>query len=565
MYRKRSFTIFDGCDFPFYQSKFFLCHPMNSRKSAADLLRDKYMSTQLKKTTAEKIHPDLSELYGVGYLQSEIYSKLYNPLFNSQKYKDLGTMPPKSILIRGISGVGKTYIVNCFCQHFQIDLITGYIETQKDIKELFNKSKTSERSIILVENPDILLKEDILIHQINACINALDWCALVVMTHADSLEKIKFDGEIFVKIPTVFGRKEVLDGIVKNMKTQGIDTFEISQRIPGFVPKDIVKLISMVSTRAVNRATSQDNLDLLKQIKLSAHSQFSTSAPQLRMHASDNNLCITMDDFASCIDEWKNIAQNITFDDIGALERVKEELTMSILLPSRYPEKFMSFGVSKPSGVLLYGPPGCGKTLIAKAVSNMSHCNFLSIKGPELITKYVGDSEKHLRDLFQKAKNLSPCVLFFDEIDSLCGKRGKNEFGNRIVNQILTLLDGMEDRGEVYLIGATNRIDALDSALMRPGRFDKIIEVSLPDKREALEIFRKCISKVPYEDFDFENLDLSGFSGADIAGIVKEAAIMCLKENFNSENLKITEKYFLRAIEKTNVMKSSSKKSRKKT
>ncbi|ELA42145.1 uncharacterized protein VICG_00788 [Vittaforma corneae ATCC 50505] len=537
---------------------------MNVRKSAADLLRDKYMSTQLKKTTSEKIHPDLNELYGVEYLKPEIYSKLYSPLFNIQKYKDLGTLPPKSILIRGINGVGKTYIVNCFCQHFQIDLITGYIETQKDIKELFSKSRASEKSIILIENVDTILKEDALMYQLNTCISGLNWCALVVIAHTDSLENVKYDGEIFVKIPTAFGRKELLDGIIKNMKTKDIDTFEISQKIPGFVPRDIVKLISMVSTRVVNRAAYQSDLDLLKQIRLSTHAQFSTSAPQHLTHTSDGHLCVTMDDFTSCIDECKNITQSITFDDIGALEKVKEELTMSILLPSRYPEKFISFGISRPSGVLLYGPPGCGKTLIAKAVSNMSHCNFLSIKGPELITKYVGDSEKHLRDLFQKAKNLSPCVLFFDEIDSLCGKRGKNEFGNRIVNQILTLLDGMEDRGEVYLIGATNRIDALDSALMRPGRFDKIIEVSLPDKEEALEIFKKCISKVPYEDFDFENLDLSGFSGADIAGVVKEAAIMCLKENFDSENLKVTEKYFLCAIEKTNIMKSTSKKSRNK-
>lgn len=526
---------------------------MNGRKSAADLLRDKYMSTQLKKTTLEKLHPDLNELYGLDYLKSEINSKLYNPLFNIEKYKELGSIPPKALLIRGISGVGKTYIINCFCQHFKIDLITGFIETPKDIKDLFNKSKTSDKSIILIENAEMILKEDNLIHQLNASISSLDWCALVVIAHTDSLDKIRYENEIFVKIPTVFGRKEILDGLLGKMKTQGIDTFEIAQKIPGFVAKDIKKLISMVSTLAITRSTNEKSTKNEHESNISQNVLFYSSMPQLPIQ----NIvpCIYTSDFASCISEWKNITQNITFDDIGALEKVKDELTMSILLPSRYPEKFIAFGINRPSGVLLFGPPGCGKTLIAKAVSNMSHCNFLSIKGPELITKYVGDSEKHLRDLFQKAKNLSPCVLFFDEIDSLCGKRGTNEFGNRIVNQILTLLDGMEDRGEVYLIGATNRIDAIDSALMRPGRFDKIIEVPLPDRNEALEIFKKCVSKVPFEHFDFEELNFDGFSGADIAGVVKEGAIMCLKENFNSENLKISKKYFLDAIEKMNNMK----------
>lgn len=523
-----------------------------NRKSAADLLRERYMSSQLKKTAAEKTHANMDDLYGMEYLRGEVCSKLYNPLFNAEKYKELGSVPPKSVLIRGIDGVGKSYMIRCFCQHHHIPLITGFVETSKDIKELFGKSRSTERSIILIKNADVLLKEDGLVHQLNESIRAIDWCALVVLTNRDASERILYDSEIFVKIPTAFGRRELLDGMLKNIRTWDLDTLKISQNIPGFVPRAIAKLVSMCCTRAVSRALGED-------VAASAVKQMSIEPRTLLCGLDPASLCLTMDDFAHCIRDWKNVTQNITFEDIGALDRVKEELTMSILLPSRYPEKFSAFGISKPSGVLLHGPPGCGKTLIAKAVSNMSHCNFLSIKGPELITKYVGDSEKHLRDLFQKAKNLSPCVLFFDEIDSLCGRRGKNEFGNRIVNQILTLLDGMEDRGEVYLIGATNRIDSLDEALMRPGRFDKIIEVSLPTASEGLEIFRKCVSRMPFEDFDFGLLDLSGFSGADIAGVVKEAAIMCLKENFDKENLRITMKYFVDAIAKMRSMRQSMK------
>lgn len=538
-----------------------------NRKSAADLLREKYMSTQLKKTALEKTHPKLDELYGVDYLKPEIQSKLYNPLFNADKYRELGTIPPKSVLIRGIHGVGKAYIVSCFCQHFQIPLITGFVETAKDIRELFSKSRSTERSVILFRNVEQLMKEDSLIHYLNESINAMDWNALVVMTNTDTVDQVRYDSEIFVKIPTMTGRREILEGLLRNMRTKDLDLTRISQNIPGFVSRDIVKLISMVSTRAINRET--DGLNSLSRVSISKETE---NTQRRDMAAAFNTMevevqagtggCITMEDFSSCIREWKNINQNITFDDIGALDLVKEELTMSILLPSRYPEKFAAFGIVRPSGVLLHGPPGCGKTLIAKAVSNMSHCNFLSIKGPELITKYVGDSEKHLRDLFQKAKNLSPCVLFFDEIDSLCGKRGKNEFGNRIVNQILTLLDGMEDRGEVYLIGATNRIDTIDKALLRPGRFDKVIEVTLPSRCEANEIFKKSVRMVPHEEISGEGLNLEGLSGAEIAGVVKEAAVMCLKENFQVENLKITKGYFIKAIEKMKEMKRNDRKRR---
>lgn len=514
-----------------------------ANRTAADILRNKYMSAQLKKTTADRKHPDMSELYGINYLLPEIKSKMYNPLFNSQKYTEIGVPPPKAILIRGISGVGKSYIVQCFSQHFSIDLITGYIETPKDVKELFNRSKASERSIILIENAEIIMKEESLIYQLNSCIKGMDWNALVIILHTDTADKLRYDGEIFVRIPTVFGRKEILEGLIKNMKMERIDLFDIAQKTPGFVPRDIVKLLTMAATRAVSRTEDMVDLTVLREMSIGQGS------------VERKEVVITMEDFIGCMKEWKGIRPNVTFDDIGALEKVKEELTMSILLPSRYPDKFASFGISKPSGVLLYGPPGCGKTLIAKAVSSMSHCNFLSIKGPELITKYVGDSEKHLRDLFEKAKNLSPCVLFFDEIDSLCSRRGKNEFGNRIVNQILTLLDGMEDRGEVYLIGATNRIETLDEALMRPGRFDKIIEVTLPDEKEGVEIFKKCVTDVPCEMFEYDGLNLSGLSGAEIAGVVKEAAVTCLKDNFDNENARIRKEYFEFAIEKINRMK----------
>lgn len=513
----------------------------SNKKTVTNLLREKYMAAQLTKAAIEKKHPTLDDIAGIDYLKRDILHKMYIPLFHPEKYQELGAEPPKSLLIRGVDGVGKSFLVSCFCQQYRIPLVTGYVDEPKDIRELFSRARSSDRSVILIKNLDTILSKPELVFQMNESVRAMNFSSLVIFSHRNLLtDSINYESEIFIKIPTVQGRKELLDSLIKPLRTSPIDTLAIAQHTPGFVQESLVKLVSMSVTATIERVE-----------RAVARGQ----NPSLLIEAG-----IVMEDFLSAIRSWKNLEQTFTFEDIGALGRVKEELTMSILLPARFPDRFTAFGITKPSGVLLYGPPGCGKTLIAKAVSNMSFCNFLSIKGPELITKYVGDSEKHLRDLFQKAKNLSPCVLFFDEIDSLCSRRGKNEFGNRIVNQILTLLDGMEDRGEVYLIGATNRIKSIDPALMRPGRFDKIIEVPLPAREEAIEIFHKCLSSIPYIPFDIAALDLSGLSGADIAGVVKEAAILCLKENFDctaDTSLKVDDKYFMQALDKLRKMKRS--------
>lgn len=508
---------------------------MNGRKTAGDLLREQYMALKLQKTVMEKDCPKLSDVAGIEYLKDEIESKMYNPLFEQDKYIRLGAVPPKSLLIRGVSGVGKTFLVECFGQQHSVPVVTTFINGSKDVKEAFVKANTNGKCILMIKNMEYVSEEKDLVYQINKSVKEVKEGILVVFVHNNSLEGVKTDNEIFIKIPNWRIRKEILDKLVNKLKTSGIDTQAIADQTPGFVPGNLAKLIGLAVGNAAARAKTCD----------------------------EGPFTVKMEDFIAALKRWKNLEEMITFDDIGALENVKAELEASILLPSRYSEKFAQFGITRPSGVMLYGPPGCGKTLIAKAVSCMSHCNFLAIKGPELITKYVGDSEKHLRDLFEKARNMSPCVLFFDEIDSLCSRRGKNEFGNRIVNQILTLLDGIEDRGEVYIIGATNRIESIDSALLRSGRFDKVVEVPLPNCEEACDIFRKCVQKIPHTNVDPLKLNLTNMSGADISGIIKEAAILCLKENFNTSNLRVEEKYFNLALQKFRDMKKIVKKKKK--
>jgi ribosome biogenesis ATPase len=226
---------------------------------------------------------------------------------------------------------------------------------------------------------------------------------------------------------------------------------------------------------------------------------------------------------------------------VGALSSVRAELQMSIVEPILHPDRFKMVGLQAPAGVLLYGPPGCGKTLVARAVSNESKANFISIKGPELLNKYVGESEKAVRQLFKRAKASAPCVIFFDELDSLVPKRGSegNNSSERVVNQLLTEMDGLEDRRGVFVIAATNRPDIIDPAMLRPGRLDKLLYVPLPTKEDRHQILKTVTAKLPIaSDVDLKTIGHSehceGFSGADLSALVREAQMSALKQAMES-------------------------------
>jgi len=242
---------------------------------------------------------------------------------------------------------------------------------------------------------------------------------------------------------------------------------------------------------------------------------------------------------------------NVTWDDIGALDKVREELQVSICDPINNPNSFLKLGLSAPTGVLLYGPPGCGKTLLAKAIANECGANYISVKGPELLNKYVGESEKAVRLVYERAKASSPCIIFFDELDSLCPKRegNSNNGTERVVNQLLTEMDGIETRKKVYVIGATNRPDIIDSAMLRPGRLDKLIYVPLPDEKSRIEILKKSSKRTPLnKDVDLSKIGKDkrclGFSGADLNFLVREAALFCYREEKENENPSVKMKHF---------------------
>ncbi|KAJ1650757.1 Ribosome biogenesis ATPase rix7 [Dispira simplex] len=303
--------------------------------------------------------------------------------------------------------------------------------------------------------------------------------------------------------------------------------------------KSYSKLVPSESNTVSGMGSSTDNA-------VDTIAAFLKSHPEPLSESELASLFITPEDFLEALHKVQPSSKRegfatvpgVSWDDIGALSRVRDELRMAIVEPIRHPDYFARVGITAPAGVLLWGPPGCGKTLLAKAVANESHTNFISVKGPELLNKYVGESERAVRQVFARAKASSPCVVFFDELDALCGRRDENqsEASARVVNTLLTELDGMETRKQVFIIAATNRPDMIDPAMLRPGRLDKLLYVELPTAAERLDILTTITRKTPLHPTD---MDLSavaqhpacdGLSGADLASLVREAAVSALRE-----------------------------------
>lgn len=343
----------------------------------------------------------------------------------------------------------------------------------------------------------------------------------------------RFEREVSLSVPNEEARIQIFKRLTVNMRLQENFPYEeLVQLTPGFVGADIQTLCKEASIIAVERVIQHYDLDS------------DSDAVKEKDDSWLSSFYIEVSDFVKASKLVKPSAQregfstvpNTTWNDVGALDQVRAELRMSIVEPIRNPQIFKDVGLSAPAGVLLYGPPGCGKTLVARAVSNESKANFISIKGPELLNKYVGESEKAVRSLFKRAKQSAPCVIFFDELDSLCPKRGSenNTSSERVVNQLLTEMDGLEERVGVFVIAATNRPDIIDPAMLRPGRLDKLLYVPLPNSDDRLQILKTCCKKVPLaDDVDLVIIAnsqlLEGFSGADLSALTREAQVNALR------------------------------------
>jgi transitional endoplasmic reticulum ATPase len=361
----------------------------------------------------------------------------------------------------------------------------------------------------------------------------------------------RFDREIEIGIPDEKGRLDILSIHTRGMPlTEDVKLESVARITHGFVGADLEALSKEAAMRSLRRILPEIDLqqakipvEVLNKIKVTKH-DFDEALKDVQ---------------PSAMREVLVQRPNVTWDEIGGLQSIKEELAEAIEWPLKHAELFTEADVKPPKGILLYGPPGTGKTMIAKAVATTSEANFISIKGPELISKWVGESEKGVREVFRKARQAAPCVVFFDEIDAIAPRRGGSEDSShvteRVISQMLTELDGLEDLKGVVVIAATNRPDIIDEALLRPGRFDRMLEVPPPDKEARKQIFIIHTKKKPLDsDVNLEKLvDMTeGMTGAEIAGIANAAAMTAIKDHvaMKGTKLAISMKHFESAFDK---------------
>lgn len=375
----------------------------------------------------------------------------------------------------------------------------------------------------------------------------------------------RFAREIGLPVPDAPARAKILRLHSQSMQLHEDVNFDVLGKItPGFVGADLVSLTREAGMLAVSRIIKER--EAKKGIVTQTVEGMDLEEPVAIDNEDDSyeDCCVKMEDFVSASKsiqpsakrEGFAMAPDVTWNDVGALTEVREELKHNVLEPIAHPERFRALGLELPAGILFFGPPGCGKTLLAKALANQSGANFISVKGPELLNMYVGESESRVRQVFARARASAPCMIFFDELDALCPKRssgwdGGGSSGNgvteRVVNQLLTELDGLESRKDVYIIGATNRLELIDEAMLRPGRLGNLLYVPLPTAEERISILHALTRKVSMLEASpscAEGVDLrcvaydsrcDGFSGADLAALVREAGLAVVKEKAECE------------------------------
>lgn len=502
------------------------------------------------------------------------------PMRHPELFEKIGVEAPKGVLLYGPPGTGKTLLAKAVAGETNANFtslsgpeIMGkyYGESEERLREIFKQAEENAPSIIFIDEIDSIApkREEVtgdvekrIVSQLLTLLDGMKSRGKVVVIAAtnrpDSIDPAlrrpgRFDREIEIGIPDEDGRDEILNIHTRGMPLdETVDLKAISKITHGFVGADLESLAKEAAMRSLRRIMPEIDFDqekisqdILQKIQIT-NEDFRDSLKEVRPSALREVLVQT---------------PNVTWDDVGGLESLKEELREAIEWPLQHKEAFEHVDVQTPKGILLHGPPGTGKTLIAKAVAKMTESNFISIKGPELLSKWVGESEKGVREIFRKARLAAPCIVFLDEVDALIPRRGRGSDSHvteNVVSQILTEIDGLEELHNVLVIGATNRIDIIDPALLRPGRFDRIIEVPLPDPKGREHIFKIHTKKKPLaKDVDFGKLiELTeGFSGADIAAVANRAGITALKRYVSGKSpsvkeIEITQHDLIDAIEK---------------
>ncbi|MBI4019285.1 MAG: CDC48 family AAA ATPase [Candidatus Aenigmarchaeota archaeon] len=486
------------------------------------------------------------------------------PLKHPELFERLGIEPPKGILLHGPPGTGKTLLAKAVANESgaKFFVINGpevmskfYGESEENIRKVFEQAEKNAPSIIFIDEIDAIApkREEVrgevekrVVSQMLTLMDGLKSRGKIIVIGATNIPNAldpalrrpgRFDREIEIGIPNKEGRREILQIHTRGMPlSKDVNVENIASITHGYVGADIQALCKEAAMHALRRVLP--DITSIKEDK--------PIDPEII-----KKLTVTDEDFnyalkmvgPSAMREVLIEAPNVKWTDIGGLEYVKQSLIEAVEWPMKFPESFKRLGIRPPTGILLYGPPGCGKTLLAKAVASESGANFISIKGPELLSMWVGESERHIRDVFRRAKQVSPSVIFFDEIDALVPRRGSagdTQATERVVSQLLTEISGLEDLHDVVVLAATNRPDIVDPALLRPGRFDRQILVTTPDEKARLQILKVHTKDMPLtKDVSLERLakETEGFSGADLEAYVREAAMNAMRKDIDSKEV----------------------------
>jgi transitional endoplasmic reticulum ATPase len=498
------------------------------------------------------------------------------PLKHPEIFEALGIEPPKGVLLHGPPGTGKTLLAKAVANETNANflLINGpeimskyYGQSEENLRKKFEEAEKNAPSIIFIDEIDAIASkreesrgevERRVVAQMLALMDGLKSRGKVVVIGATNIPNEldpalrrpgRFDRELEIGVPNIDGRLNILKIHTRNMPLdKSVKLKEFAEITHGFVGADLSALAKEAAMTLLRR--------IYPELKLEEDQPIPRKVLE--------KLIIEKEDFIEALKVVRPSAMrevfvhvpNVKWKDVGGLESVQQEVIEAVEWPLKYPKMFTKMGIKPPKGILLYGPPGTGKTLMAKAVATESKANFIPVKGPELLSKWVGESEKAVRKVFEKARQTSPSIIFFDEIDSLAPRRGMsgdNNVTERVVNQLLTEMDGLLDLDNIVILAATNRPDIVDTALLRPGRFDRIILLPSPTEAARLEIFKIHTKNMPLEkSIKLKSLaeKSEGYVGADIESVCREAAMLALREDLKTKVIK--QKHFDDALKKVN-------------
>jgi len=513
------------------------------------------------------------DIGGLSNVVQKLRELIELPMRYPEVFKRLGIEPPKGVLLYGPPGTGKTLLAKALANEIDAHFIAingpeimskYYGESEQRLREIFEEARKNAPSIIFIDEIDAIApkREEVtgevekrVVAQLLTLMDGLQERGRVVVIGATNRPNAidpalrrpgRLEVEIEIPLPDKKGRLEILQIHTRNMPlAEDVDLERIAEMTHGYTGADLAALARSAAFYALRRYLPEIDLDK------------GELPPDLL-----DRMKVTMDDFMNA---YKDIVPSglreiyvetpeVHWEEIGGLEEAKQELREAVEWPLKYPKAFKRLGIEPPKGILLFGPPGTGKTLLAKAAATESQANFIAVRGPEILSKWVGESEKAIREIFRKARQAAPTIVFFDEIDSIAPIRGMgadSHVTERIVSQLLTEMDGIERLGNVVVIASTNRPDMIDPALLRPGRFDKLIYVPPPDKKARFQILKIHTRNMPLDmDVDLWRLAemTEGYTGADLEALCREAAMEAMREDLNAT--KVSMRHFEKALKK---------------